>query len=109
MVSVSAGENSVVYSDVPQSAWGAMGAFLCSKSKQKVCVCVMPTSSDCDFYYARLDYFLKISKEMYRLKVLPAEFSDNISDAETLRAHGRAKRNVGGGRHAGEDHNTYLA
>lgn len=84
MISVSAGENSVVYSDVPQSAWGAVGAFLCSKSKQKVCVCVMPTSSDCDFYYARLDYFLKMSKEMYRLKVLPAEFSDNISDAETF-------------------------
>ena len=84
MITVSADKNSVAYTDAPQSCWGALGAWLASVSDKKACVLVLPTASDCDFFYTRLDYFLKLSPQKFRLKVLPAEFSQNLSDAATF-------------------------
>lgn len=84
MLTVSAGEKSAFYPDIPQSAWGAFCAHACFESDKKVLFFVFSTSSDCDFFYSRAKYFLELSHADVRLKVLPPEYSDSIADAATF-------------------------
>ncbi len=76
--------NALFYSDAPPSSWSAFFAHFCVESKNKVCVGVFSSSSDCDFYYSRIKFFLEASNLKFRLKVLPIEYSENITDAATF-------------------------
>ncbi len=81
---VNANKDFTFYQDVPQSSWGAVGAHFCMSSKNKVSVLVFNSLSDCDFFYSRIKYFLNLTGEEYRLKVLPPEYSENLSDTATF-------------------------
>ena len=84
MFVVKAKENALFYSDAPQASWGALFAHFCAETTNKVCVGVFNSSADCDFYYSRIKFFLDACNVKYRLKVLPIEYSENITDAATF-------------------------
>ena len=84
MLVASANKDSVFYPDIPQSSWGAVCAYLCASSKKNINILVFNSSADCDFFYSRIKYFLELSNIDFRLKVLPTEYSKNITDAATF-------------------------
>lgn len=84
MLTVSADKNTLFCADVPQASWGAVCAQLCADSQKKTQVVVFNSASDCDFFYSRIKFFLDANGAKYRLKVLPPEYSQNLSDAATF-------------------------
>ncbi|MBE6414035.1 MAG: transcription-repair coupling factor [Verrucomicrobiaceae bacterium] len=84
MLAVTANKDSLFYPDIPQSAWGCVCSQFCAESNKKVLVFVFNSTSDCDFFYSRIKYFLEFAKLDVRLKVLPIEYSKNLSDVATF-------------------------
>lgn len=82
----------VFYPNVAQSGWAALAGELCQKKgaqggtdcgrNGRLFVLVFESYADCEFFYSRIKYFLKLSGSEARVYVLPGvERSSSASDA----------------------------
>lgn len=63
--------NSVFYPDVAQPAWGVLCARIARESQAKLTIAVLDSPAECEFFYAKLKYFLGLDGKNFDIRILP--------------------------------------
>ena len=74
-------KNSVFYPDVAQSAWGVLCARIARECAAKITFAVLDSPAECEFFYAKLKYFLGLESGEFDVRILPDPSSGADSDA----------------------------